>query len=146
MVSILKVDKIQKPNSDSDMIVFPTTVGGETTVTGLGEHVLQTVHYEHYETVTGANNTYYYWGQSGVYDVSITTRKNNSYIYFNTRIFGEPSGHNAYGRFFMAPDDGDFALIKTVTAGENGHLKLAPYEYTGDYNSTPYQNTFHTVM
>ena len=146
MVVILKVDKIQKPNSDSDMIVFPTTVGGETTVTGLGEHVLQTVHYEHYETVTGANNTYYYWGQSGVYDVSITTRKNNSYIYFNTRIFGEPSGHNAYGRFLMAPDDGDYALIKTVTAGQNGHLKLAPYEYTGDYNSTPYQNTFHSVI
>ena len=49
MVSILKVDKIQKPNSDSDMIVFPTAAGGETTVTGLGEHVLQTVHYEHYD-------------------------------------------------------------------------------------------------
>ena len=31
MVSILKVDKIQKPNSDSDMIVFPTTAGGRPT-------------------------------------------------------------------------------------------------------------------
>ena len=32
MVSILKVDKIQKPNSDSDMIVFPTTAGGNMTI------------------------------------------------------------------------------------------------------------------
>ena len=32
MVSILKVDKIQKPNSDSDMIVFPTTAGGSMTI------------------------------------------------------------------------------------------------------------------
>ena len=32
MVSILKVDKIQKPNSDSDMIVFPTAVGGNMTI------------------------------------------------------------------------------------------------------------------
>lgn len=31
MVSILKVDKIQKPNSDSDMIVFPTSAGGRPT-------------------------------------------------------------------------------------------------------------------
>jgi len=33
VVSILKVDKIQKPNSDSDMIVFPTTTGGSMTIT-----------------------------------------------------------------------------------------------------------------
>ena len=32
MVSILKVDKIQKPNSDSDMIVFPTAAGGSMTI------------------------------------------------------------------------------------------------------------------
>ena len=146
MVSILKVDKIQKPNSDSDMIVFPTVAGGETTVTGLGEHVLQTVHYEHYDPEAVTVNNYYTWGQTE-YNCSITTRKNNSYINVRVHIFGEPSSHNSHGRVYMAVNDGSFASLPTVNGGQQGHLKLDFYEASGqDYNSTPKDTSYETIV
>ena len=140
--------RLAYPLNPTNRFLTANTNTGPTWVE-LEPHIIQTVHYEHFDGQSIGNGNYYYWGRS-TYDVSITTIKANSYIKLNMRVFGEPSGHNAHGRMYMAVDDGNtsgFNYLQMPNFGQNGHLKLAPYEGSGaDYNSTPYQNNFETVV
>ena len=147
-MSTLRVDSIKRlgaASADSDSISIASD--GNVTIKGLDEgHVLQTVHYEHYDAEAVTVNNYYTWGQTE-YNCSITTRKNNSYINVRIRIFGEPAAHNAHGRVYMAVNDGSFASLPTVNGGQQGHLKLDYYEASGtDYNSTPKQHWYETIV
>ena len=145
-MSTLRVDSIKRlgaASADSDSI----SIAGDGNVTIKGDigHVLQTVLYEHYDRQVVNLNNYYYWGQtSGSYDVSITTKQNNSIIYLNTRIFGEPSNHNCQGRLYVATNNGTWNIMKTTDLTTNGHFMFQPYET--NYSSTPHQGTFHTLL
>ena len=144
-MSTLRVDSIKRlgaASADSDSI----SIAGDGNVTIKGDigHVLQTVHYEHYDRQVVNLNAFYYWGQTGLYDVSITTKQNNSIIYLNTRIFGEPSNHNCLGRLEVATNNGSYSIMKTTNLTTNGHFMFQPYET--NYSSTPHQGTFHTLL
>ena len=144
-MSTLRVDSIKRlgaASADSDSI----SIAGDGNVTIKGDigHVLQTVLYEHYDRQVVNLNNYYYWGQSGTYDVSITTKQNNSIIYLNTRIHGEPSNHNCQGRLYVATNNGSYNIMKTTNLTQDGHMQFQPYE--SNYSSTPFQSTFHTLL
>ena len=109
----------------------------------LEPHHIQTVHYEHYAGQSIGNGGYYYWGR-GTYTASITTIKANSYIHLDMSLFGEPTSHNSHGRIYMSVNEGSYNYLQIPTFGQNGHVKFQPYE--SDYNSTPYQGTYHTVI
>lgn len=139
--------KIPYPANPTDKYLSATsaTPTWETLYQG---GVLQTKHYEHYAKQQVNTGGYYYWGVATQYDVNITTTQVNSKIMVELRTFGEPSNHNGSGRLYVAVDDGATTAWSGVQApnqsGSVRHLQFQPYET--NYDSTPFQATFRTVL
>ena len=86
------------------------------------------------------SGTFYYFGSGESEAPVITPLRNDSFIRAEVQIFGEPTSHNISGIMQYKIGDGTWTDFPRPYTGQNYHFQLAPYEYTGDYNSTPHQS------
>ena len=88
-----------------------------------------------------ASGNPYYFGAVEADAPVITPLRPDSYLRFECQVFGEPSNHNVSGTIqYKITSTGAWTSLPLPTTGSTFHFQMAPYEYTGDYNSTPHQS------